>query len=423
MGPTGGGDLTGRSWCARKQPEGRLVLSSPRRPGWAFQSRLTDRRADRAAGPHGRCDAAVGGYDDGGSRLDCAAEDSVRECVYDEPVTTIATGPTGFTNDNTPTFGFSSDQEDVEFTCRIDGARIAKCGPSFTTETLASGEHSLSVFARSNGHTPDTTPAERDFIVDTTPPVTTINAGPAGLTNDSTPTFAFSSNETGSTFQCKVDGGAFGPCTSPRQTSNLGDGAHTFYVRAIDQAHNVDATPASRPFTVDTTPPSTNITGGPSGLTNDGTPTFSFNSNEAGTFQCRVDNGSFGGCASPKTTSPLAEGSHTFVVRAADRVGNVDPSPATRSFTVDTRPPNTTITSGPSGSTTDATPTFAFKSSESGGSFQCRVDGAPYAGCASPKTTPPLGVGPHSFSVRAIDQSGHTDPTPAARGFTVKRSR
>jgi hypothetical protein len=367
---------------------------------------------------------AFGGYDDGGSDLECAQEDSVRECVYDEPDTEIATGPTGFTNDNTPTFGFDSDQEDVEFTCRIDGERVPKCGPSFTAGTLAAGPHSFSVLARSNGHTADTTPADRNFIVDTTPPVTNITAGPTGLTNDSTPSFGFNSNEPGSTFQCKIDGGAFGPCTSPKVTPSLGDGSHTFYVRAIDRAHNVDGTPASRAFMVDATPPDTHITAGPAGLTTDATPTFAFNSTEPGsTFQCRIDAGSFGGCGSPRTTPVLSEGSHTFSVRALDKAGNTDGSPASRSFVVDARPPNTTITSGPTGATTDATPTFAFKSSETAGSFQCKVDGAAFAGCNSPKTTSSLAVGPHSFSVRATDQAGHTDPTPAVRAFTVKRSR
>jgi len=90
-------------------------------------------------------------------------------------------------------------------------------------------------------------------------------------------------------------------------------------------------------FLNDVTPPNTTITSGPSGTTNDPTPTFTFSSSEAGsTFECKVDSASYGSCGSPKTTSPLADGSHTFAVAAVDRAGNPDPTPATRTFTVRT---------------------------------------------------------------------------------------
>jgi hypothetical protein len=87
---------------------------------------------------------------------------------------------------------------------------------------------------------------------------------------------------------------------------------------------------------------------------------------------------------------------------------------------VDDTPPNTTIISGPSGSITDNTPTFAFRSTEPG-TFQCKVDGAPFSNCSSPKTTAPLSIGGHTFSVRAIDNAGHPDLSPATRVFNVKR--
>lgn len=365
---------------------------------------------------------ALGGWD-GGSRLECA-HSTVHECVYDEPDTSILTGPSGFTNTRTPTFSFGSNQDQVEYMCRIDGERFAKCGPSFVTPTLDDGAHTFTVFARSNGHTPDTTPAGRNFIVDATPPDTHIASGPSGPTNDSTPSFAFNASEGGATFQCRVDGGAFAPCTSVKTLGPLSDGNHVFYVSAIDRAHNVDKSPASHQFSVDTKAPVTTITGGPSGLTNDRTPSFSFNSNEPGSsFQCKVDGGSFGNCSSPRVTSSLGDGLHTFLVRAIDRVGNVDASPASRSFTVDATPPNTTITGGPSGTTSDTTPTFTFRSSESGGSFHCKVDNGPLVPCNSPRTTAALANGAHSFSVRATDNAANTDATPAVRSFTVKRSR
>ena len=84
------------------------------------------------------------------------------------------------------------------------------------------------------------------------PPDTTVYAGPSGVTNDPTPTFAFYSSDGGSSFECKLDRGAYSACASPKRMGHLADGPHTFYVRAKDAAGNLDPTPASRSFTVRT---------------------------------------------------------------------------------------------------------------------------------------------------------------------------
>ena len=163
-------------------------------------------------------------------------------------------------------------------------------------------------------------------------------------------------------------------------------------MRAKDDAGNVDASPASRTFTVDTAAPATTITSGPANGTtiNDSTPTFAFTSTETGsTFECRVDNGPWAGCTSAHTTATLAVGDHTFEVRATDPAGNTDQTPEGRTFTVaapDTTPPDTEITTGPSGPTNDNTPTFAFTATEAGSTFECRIDGGAWAACTSPRT-------------------------------------
>jgi uncharacterized delta-60 repeat protein len=89
---------------------------------------------------------------------------------------------------------------------------------------------------------------------------------------------------------------------------------------------------------------------------------------------------------------------------------------------VDTTPPQTSITAGPTdGSTSsDRTPTFEFTSSEPGSMFRCRIDGGGQFGCESPFTTSVLADGRHTFSVAATDAAGNTDPTPATRTFTVR---
>ena len=81
-------------------------------------------------------------------------------------------------------------------------------------------------------------------------PQTSLTTGPHGTTIDTTPTFSFDSSVPGSTFECRVDWGAWTACVSPSTTSALVNGAHLFRVRAMDGAANVDATPAVEPFHV-----------------------------------------------------------------------------------------------------------------------------------------------------------------------------
>ena len=84
-------------------------------------------------------------------------------------------------------------------------------------------------------------------------------------------------------------------------------------------------------------PPETMITSGPEGLTNDPTPSFTFTSSEPGSsFECRLDSGPFEVCTTPFTSFGLTDAPHRFQVRATDTTDNTDPTPAERSFTVDT---------------------------------------------------------------------------------------
>jgi hypothetical protein len=92
--------------------------------------------------------------------------------------------------------------------------------------------------------------AFRSFASEIDPPAATITSGPSGVTNDSTPRFTFTSDEPGSTFECKIDASAFQSCASPHTLAPLADGAHTFRVRATDAPGNVSPV-VSRSFTVD----------------------------------------------------------------------------------------------------------------------------------------------------------------------------
>lgn len=88
------------------------------------------------------------------------------------------------------------------------------------------------------------------YDIDRTPPDTTITSGPTGTITVNMATFQFASNEANSTFECRLDSAAFTSCTSGISYNNLTNASHTFQVRTIDSAGNVDPTPASQSFVV-----------------------------------------------------------------------------------------------------------------------------------------------------------------------------
>jgi hypothetical protein len=220
------------------------------------------------------------------------------------------------------------------------------CAIDFTFQSTGTKFVRLSVTDTSGGSATN----KQSFVVgagpDITPPNTTIGSGPLGVTAATSASFSFSSTESGSSFECKLDSGTFAACSSPKAYSGLSEGDHTFSVRATDAAGNVDPSPASRSWTVDTsippdtTPPDTTIGSGPSGATSSTSASFSFSSSEDGSsFECKLDSGTFSSCSSPQTYSGLDEGAHTFSVRATDSSGNVDLSPASRTWTVEASEP------------------------------------------------------------------------------------
>jgi hypothetical protein len=258
-------------------------------------------------------------------------------------------------------------------------------------------------------------------------PVTSIGSGPSGSTSSTSASFGFSANKQVQGFQCRLDGGSFGACSSPQGFSGLGNGQHTFGVRAISQGGSVTSE-TSRTWTIDTVAPTTTINSGPSGPTQQNSASFGFSSSEGGSsFECRLDAGAYGACTSPKAYSGLSDGAHTFQVRATDGVGNVG-GPATRNWTVDssgaTVPPTTTIISGPAenGTTNQTVATFEFASSKPNSTFECQAAGGslasgPFEPCTSPKSYAGLADGTYTFNVRAT--SGGLLGNTVTRQWTV----
>src|SRR5215210_2205761 len=132
-----------------------------------------------------------------------------------------------------------------------------------------------------------------DFVVDTTAPDTTIDSSPSNPSSSDSASFTFSGTDNVSgigSFECDLDGAGFGACTSPKSYSGLADGSHTFQVRAIDGANNVDATPASLTWTIDTGAAETTIDSNPPNPSNSNSASFTFSGTDTGTgvasFEC-----------------------------------------------------------------------------------------------------------------------------------------
>lgn len=81
--------------------------------------------------------------------------------------------------------------------------------------------------------------------------------------------------------------------------------------------------------------------------------------------------------------------------------------------------PQTTLKRKPPHKTRDRTPTFRFVADEPGSTFQCKLDGKRFKSCRSPFTTKKLSLGRHTFAVRARDDPGQLDPSPASYSFKV----
>jgi parallel beta-helix repeat protein len=174
--------------------------------------------------------------------------------------------------------------------------------------------------------------------------------------------------------------------------------------------------------------PDTQITGSPLAATPSTSATFTFSGNDdvtpAGslTFQCQLDvadTAPWTACTSAASYSGLADGSHIFRVRAVDGSGNVDPQPAVYTWTVDQVAPETVIGNGPGATTTSTSATFTFVSPETGSTFTCSLDTAPFTACVTGLTYTDLALGAHTFQVKATDAAGNVDGSPASYSWTI----
>ena len=158
-------------------------------------------------------------------------------------------------------------------------------------------------------------------------------------TTSTSASFAFTATQSGSTFECKLDAGAYAACTSPKAYSGLSIRlAHVQRARHRPGGqHRRDA--RTRTWTItpaDTTPPDTTITSGPDPSTLSTSASFAFTASEAGsTFECKLDAEQLRGVHEPEGLQrPEPRARTRSRVRATDAAGNADATPATQTWTI-----------------------------------------------------------------------------------------
>ncbi|MCY1021801.1 adventurous gliding motility protein AgmC [Pyxidicoccus sp. MSG2] len=366
------------------------------------------------------------------------------------------TPPTATSQPITFTFG-PAPADLAEYQCSLNGSAFTVCPSSHTPSTPTDGDYTLLVRARDTAGNVDESPASHTWTFDTVAPDTGIRATspvpPQSRNSSLTAAFGFTSlaNDV-ARFECRVttgaNVGAWATCPATHVLSDLSDGtSYTLEVRAVDRAGNSDASPASHVWTVDVTPPDTAFHARciPDELTSLLDAKFIYTSGDVdlARFECSVDGEDFQLCEldvpgdlptaevpDPPCTSNyherrVADGLHKMLIRAVDTAGNVDPTPATHAWRVESDDVTTQINGRPAVLTNDNVPEFAFTSNRGNVTFRCKLDDAAEVACGTitpttrviEHTFPPVGEGPHTLNVYAVDTDPEIDERDPSGAF------
>jgi hypothetical protein len=314
------------------------------------------------------------------------------------------------------------------------------------SSALANGTYTAQAHQQDAAGNVGSSAANKFTVNAVTPAITLTTPANGSATNDSTPTFsgaAGTASGDSSTVTVEIYSGS-SVSGLPVQTltttqasghwatvplSALPDGTYTAQATQSNTDGNI-GTSAPSTFTIDTIAPAVTLTTPSPGTdTNNNRPTFSgaagtepgdsqkvtlaiyAGSSASGTLVQTLTSTQSGGHWTTSPTTALADGIYTAEATQADSAGNIGKSSAV-TFTVDTTPPVTTIDSAPSGKVATGAVEIKFSSNKPGSTFQCSLDSVAFSACTSPLKTANLAAGPHTFTVRATDKAGNTDPHP-----------
>jgi len=196
-----------------------------------------------------------------------------------------------------------------------------------------------------------------------------------------------------------------------------------YRVKSVDASGNIAISDDNSFTTLDVEPPGAPTNVAVTTPSNDNTPTFTWtaatdDASGVASYQARIDSASFADIGNVTTftvtgANAVADGSHTFEVRAVDNAGNVGAAGSVN-FNIDATPP--TAPTNLTRTTPDRvnTPTFTWDDSTDAASglerYQVSMDSGEFADIGAETTytvANALADGSHTIQVRAKDRAGN----------------
>ena len=399
---------------------------------------------DLSAQPDGAYTFVVRGVDPLGNVG--AAASSTYTLDRTPPTPTITGSPATPDNDSTPTWSFTTPAGTVTECTLLLGSTVVDgptaCTGSATYTVATGGTYTFQVVAVYPAIGRRGAAATSTYTFDGTPPAApAFTLVPPSPGNDLTPRWEFTTPADAAQMECTLLFGTevvrSGFCVGSFHPNidNRPEGTYTAMVVAIDAVGN-RSDPAVSTYVLDRTAPAPAVlTGGPTGLTNTALAVWTFTTPADATGFCSLArDGTIVSASAPCSGSAsydmtgLADGAYTFTVVARDAAGNSS-APVTANITLDRTPPETPrIQSGPSGTSTDDTPSWRFNA-PGAAATRCSIlqDGVVIIGplpCGSPAafdlTDRPDAV--YTLVVESLDQAGNVS-APATSSYSLRTGR
>ena len=307
----------------------------------------------------------------------------------------------------------------------VDGGAWEPADESSTTvESLDEGIHTVDIRATDEAGHEGTAGVEFtvEFAAPTIAVTITAPDDDALLSTDSV-TVEWTVSDGEATVQVKLDDGSWQPATGDSATfTDLSDGEHEVYVWATDGGSGEGEDSVT--FTVDTTPPTVDITApAEDAVLDSGSVVVSWTASDAETTERSIDGGVSWVVVTGTsvTISSLADGEYTVSIRVTDLAGHSATDSV--SFVIDTTLPIVEISAPEEGAIVEADVTVEWTTDDGSGSgvetVEVRIDEGTWTEVdGSSYAFTDLTVGEHVVEVRATDVAGNEGTTDSVT-FTV----